>query len=103
MAVHGLMMLSDGEMKVLFLQKRGRVDCQLGFVLVSSPRPLLGLWRVTYSPSSILDWKTWRWCSMLITSGLMFESMSMLDCVWAGIDVLTSLAASTLEDIFSIV
>ena len=47
----------------------------------------------TYSPCSILDWKTWRWCSMLMTSGLVLASVSALGCI----DMLTSRAASTLE------
>lgn len=54
---------------------------------------------VTYSPPcSILDWKTWRWCSMLMMAGLVFVSTSAATFPCAEIAVLTSRAARTVEE-----
>ena len=92
LAVQGLIRLSEGEMYVLFLW--AEVSQRWAFAFEGH-----GLDRITYSPSSTLDWKTCLWYSMLITSGFVLALASAP--TWAVIDVLTSLAARTLEDMLS--
>lgn len=52
LAVQGLMMVSEGEMKVLFLERETRLA-------IEALKIAFYRWGgTTYSPCSILDWKT---------------------------------------------
>jgi hypothetical protein len=83
-AVQGLIMLSEGEMycfDLLFIPSANiALTCA-------------GQGGTTYSPCSILDCRTWRWYSMLLTSALPLASVK--PCVEDS-DELTSFAARTL-------